>query len=271
MRVDGVRDGRDGEAGAGVTTGDAVAGGAAATVATTPKRMIVVLPTYNERENLPLMVEALHGLGLPGLEVLVVDDNSPDGTGELAEELRRQHAGTLHVAHRPRKMGLGPAYIDGFGRALALGADYVVEMDADFQHDPVTLREFRRWIEEYDVVVGSRYIRGGSVVPHWSLWRKLLSRGGNIYARLVLGLRVHDPTGGFKCFRASALKRLDLGGIRSSGYTFQIEMSYAAQRAGLRVKEVPIHFTDRARGESKMSAPIALEAAWRVWQIKRRY
>ncbi len=262
---------RDRDAETGVTTDDAATRGAGATVATVPKRMIVVLPTYNERENLPLMLEALHGLGLPGLEVLVVDDNSPDGTGDLAEGLRREYPDTLHVAHRPRKMGLGPAYIDGFGRALALGADYVVEMDADFQHDPAVLREFHRWIEEYDVVVGSRYIRGGSVEPRWSLPRKLLSRGGNIYARLVLGLRVHDPTGGFKCFRASALKRLDFSRVRSSGYTFQIEMSYACQRAGLRAKEVPIHFTDRARGESKMSARIALEAAWRVWEIKRRY
>ena len=257
--------------GAGVATDEARAGGPGGAVASGIGRIVVVLPTYNERENLPRMIETLHGLDLPGLEVLVVDDNSPDGTGDLAEELRRQRPETIHVAHRPRKMGLGPAYIDGFGRALALGADYVVEMDADFQHDPQTLRQFRQWIEEYDVVVGSRYIAGGSVEPRWSLPRKLLSRGGNIYARLVLGLQVHDPTGGFKCFRASALQRLDLDRIRSNGYSFQIEMSYACQRAGLRVKEVPIHFTDRTIGTSKMSARIAVEAAWRVWQIKRRY
>jgi dolichol-phosphate mannosyltransferase len=133
------------------------------------------------------------------------------------------------------------------------------------------LRAFRRWIEEYDVVVGSRYIPGGSVEDRWSLIRKLLSRGGSIYARLILGLRIHDPTGGFKCFRASALRRLDLSRIKSSGYTFQIEMSYACQRAGLRVKEVPIRFADRERGSSKMSTRIAIEATWRVWQIKRRY
>ena len=240
-------------------------------VDTATRRMMVVLPTYNERENLPAMIAALRDLDIPGLEVLVVDDNSPDGTGGLADELAERYPRTIHVAHRPRKMGLGPAYIDGFGRALALGADYVVEMDADFQHDPRVLRQFREWIEEYDVVVGSRYIKGGSVEPRWSIPRKLLSRWGNVYARLVLGLEVHDPTGGFKCFRASALKRLDLSRIRSSGYTFQIEMSYACQRAGLRVKEVPIHFTDRERGESKMSARIAVEAAWRVWEIKRRY
>jgi dolichol-phosphate mannosyltransferase len=235
--------------------------------------MIVVLPTYNERENLPIMVETLLGLGMPGLEVLVVDDNSPDGTGTLAEQLRQDYADRfpIHVAHRPQKLGLGPAYIDGFGRALALGADYIVEMDADFQHDPQILHEFRRWIEEYDIVVGSRYIPGGSVEDRWSIVRKILSRGGSIYARLILGLRIHDPTGGFKCFRASALRQLDLSRVRSSGYTFQIEMSYACQRAGLRVKEVPIRFVDRERGSSKMSTKIAVEATWRVWQIKRRY
>jgi dolichol-phosphate mannosyltransferase len=251
----------------------ATSGEAARVVTTGVKRTIVVLPTYNERENLPQMVEALHGLGIPGLEVLVVDDNSPDGTGQLAEELGERYSGRMeiHVAHRPEKLGLGPAYIDGFGRALALGADYIVEMDADFQHDPAVIHEFRRWIEEYDVVVGSRYIPGGGVEERWSFIRKLLSRGGGIYARLILGLRIHDPTGGFKCFRASALRRLDLGRIRSSGYSFQIEMSYACQRAGLRVKEVPIHFTDRERGSSNMSSRIALEAIWRVWQIKRRY
>jgi dolichol-phosphate mannosyltransferase len=237
------------------------------------KRMIVVLPTYNERENLPAMVAALHQLGIPGLEVLVVDDNSPDGTGQLAEELGERYSGKIevHVAHRPQKLGLGPAYIDGFGRALALGADCIVEMDADFQHDPAMLREFRRWIEVYDIVVGSRYIPGGSVEDRWNLWRKLLSRGGSIYSRVILGLRTHDPTGGFKCFRSSALRALDLSKIRSSGYTFQIEMSYACQRAGLRVKEVPIRFVDRERGTSKMSARIATEATWRVWQIKWRY
>ncbi len=252
-------------------TEEAEIGGTAGATANGSKRMIVVLPTYNERENLPIMVEALFGLGIDGLELLVVDDNSPDGTGELAEQLRAQRPDTIHVAHRPQKLGLGPAYIDGFGRALALGADYIVEMDADFQHDPQILHQFRRWVEHYDVVVGSRYIRGGSVEDRWSFSRKLLSRGGSIYARLILGLRTHDPTGGFKCFRASALRAIDLERIRSSGYTFQIEMSYACQRAGLRVKEVPIHFVDRARGTSKMSARIAIEATWRVWQIKRRY
>lgn len=259
--------------GNGVSTKEAGHTDAATSTVTSTKRTIVILPTYNERENLPIMVETLHTLGIPGLEILVVDDNSPDGTGDLAEQLSAEYAGRipLHVAHRPQKMGLGPAYIDGFGRALALGADYIVEMDADFQHDPQMVHEFLRWIEEYDVVVGSRYIAGGSVEDRWSLSRKLLSRGGSIYARVILGLRTHDPTGGFKCFRASALRTLDLSRIRSSGYTFQIEMSYACQRAGLRVKEVPIRFIDRERGTSKMSAWIAIEATWRVWQIKRHH
>jgi dolichol-phosphate mannosyltransferase len=257
----------------GVSIEGVVRGEMATGIETTTKRTIVVLPTYNERENLPIMVETLRALDIPGLEILVVDDNSPDGTGAMAEQLRVDYASRLpiHVAHRPQKMGLGPAYIDGFGQALALGADYVVEMDADFQHDPRMIREFRRWIEEYDVVVGSRYIEGGSVEDSWSFARKLLSRGGSIYARLILGLRAHDPTGGFKCFRASALRALDLSNVRSSGYTFQIEMSYACQRAGLRVKEVPIRFIDRERGTSKMSGRIAIEAIWRVWDIRRRY
>ncbi len=257
----------------GVSIEGAARGGTATDSETATKRTFVVLPTYNERENLPIMAETLLGLGIPGLELLVVDDNSPDGTGDLAEQLRAEYASRLpiHVAHRPQKLGLGPAYIDGFGRALALGADYVVEMDADFQHDPQMIREFRRWIEAYDVVVGSRYIDGGSVEDRWSFTRKILSRGGSVYARLILGLRAHDPTGGFKCFRASALRTLDLSKVRSSGYTFQIEMSYACQQAGLRVKEVPIRFIDRERGTSKMSARIAIEATWRVWDIKRRY
>ncbi len=257
----------------GVSIEGAARGGTATDSETATKRTFVVLPTYNERENLPIMVEALLGLGIPGLELLVVDDNSPDGTGDLAEQLRAEYSFRLpiHVAHRPQKTGLGPAYLDGFGRALALGANYIVEMDADFQHDPRMIREFRRWIEEYDVVVGSRYIEGGSVEDRWSFTRKILSRGGSVYARLILGLRAHDPTGGFKCFRASALRTLDLSKVRSSGYTFQIEMSYACQQAGLRVKEVPIRFIDRERGTSKMSTRIAIEATWRVWDIKRRY
>lgn len=240
---------------------------------TSPQRMIVVLPTYNETENLPQMIETLLGLGIPGLEVLVVDDNSPDGTGNLAEQLRLDYAGRLpiNVLHRQQKEGLGPAYLAGFRRALELGADFIVEMDADFQHDPKVLYAFRRWIDEYDIVVGCRYIPGGDVAEDWNLSRKLLSRGASIYARIILGLRIHDPTGGFKCFRASALRRLDLSRIRSSGYTFQIEMSYASQRVGLRVKEVPIRFVARERGASKMSARIAIEATWRVWQIKSRY
>lgn len=234
-------------------------------------RMVVVLPTYNERENLPRMVKTLFGLGIPGLEVLVVDDSSPDGTGALAEELARDHGDVMHVAHRVHKLGLGPAYMEGFGRALEMGADFVVEMDADFQHDPAVLYEFRRYIEYYDIVAGCRYIPGGSVDQKWSIARKLLSRGGSAYARLILGLESHDPTGGFKCFRADALRKISLDRVRSSGYAFQIEMTYAAQRAGLLVKEVPIKFVDRERGTSKMSSKIAIEAAWRVWQIKRRY
>src|SRR5262245_22825923 len=203
MRAGTTDDRSESGVGTGVRNDEEAIGGTAGAVATGLKRMVVVLRPYNERENLPVMVEALSGLGIPGLEILVVDDNSPDGTGALADELRLAHPAVLHVAHRPEKQGLGPAYLDGFRRALALGADYVVEMDADFQHDPQTLHLFRRWIAEYDVVVGCRYMPGGSVDEGWNVARRLLSRGGSRYARLILGLRVHDPTGGFKCFRAA--------------------------------------------------------------------
>lgn len=229
------------------------------------------MPTYNEAENLPRMVEALFNLGIPGLSIIVVDDNSPDGTGAIADELAARHAGRVSVIHRPGKMGLGTAYVTGFRRALADGADYVVEMDADFSHPPSTLHTFLELINDYDVVVGSRYVPGGRLDERWSFFRRFLSWGGNVYARAITGLRVRDTTAGFKCFRASALAGIDLGRIRSDGYAFQIEMAYACQRLGYRVCEVPIVFLDRAQGKSKMSGRIIREAAWRVWQIRLRY
>ena len=234
-------------------------------------KAMVVIPTYNEAENLREVIAAVLGLGVEGMEVLIVDDNSPDGTGQVAEELSHQFPGRVHVIHRPGKMGLGTAYITGFRYALEHGADYVFEMDADFSHSPSYLLAFLEKIKDYDVVVGSRYVPGGGVDAKWSLGRRLLSRGGSAYARLVLGLPVHDVTGGFKCFRRSALEGLDLDKVQSQGYAFQIEMNYACHRRGYRMAEVPIVFPDRARGKSKMSAKIALEALWRVWQIKWRY
>lgn len=235
-------------------------------------RTIVVLPTYNEAENLPRMIAAILGLGLPGMEVLVVDDNSPDGTGRLADELAQAHPGTVHVLHRAGKQGLGRAYVAGFKRALELGADYIVEMDADFSHPPSMLPKMIEKMADYDVVVGSRYVPGGSVDEHWSSYRKLLSWwGSRVYAPLILGLRVHDATGGFKCFRRQALEAIDLESVRSNGYTFQVEMNYICDRKGFRIYELPFHFEDRSLGQSKMNWRISLEAMWRVWQIRFRH
>ncbi|MBI4317004.1 MAG: polyprenol monophosphomannose synthase [Chloroflexi bacterium] len=234
-------------------------------------KVVVVMPTYNEAENLPAIVSAVLDLSVDGMNVLVVDDNSPDGTGEMAESLATRYDGRVHVLHRPEKQGLGPAYVQGFRKAIALGADYVVEMDADFSHKPDYIPQFLAAIKEYDVVVGSRYVPGGGVDANWSVVRKFVSWWGSVYSRLVLGLQVHDATGGFKCFRASALAGLDLEKMRSQGYAFQIEINYACQKKGYRIAEIPIQFPDRTRGKSKMSAKIALEAAWRVWEIKWRY
>lgn len=234
-------------------------------------KTIVVIPTYNESENLSSIVDAIFGLGIEGIEVLVVDDNSPDGTGQLAEDLAKLYAGRVHVIHRPGKMGLGSAYITGFRYALDHGADYIIEMDADFSHSPSYLLDFMEKIQDHDVVIGSRYVQGGGVDAKWGLTRRVLSLGGSIYARLILGLKVHDVTGGFKCFRRSALEGFDLDKVQSQGFAFQIEMNYACHRKGYRMAEIPIVFPDRVRGKSKMSSKIALEAAWRVWQIKWRY
>ena len=228
------------------------------------------MPTYNEAENLPQIVPALLSLGIEGLNILVVDDNSPDGTGQVAEELRLKYPGRVEVLHRGRKLGLGTAYVTGFAHALAQGADYIFEMDADFSHPPEMVRTFLQKIVDCDVVVGSRYTLGGALDPKWSLWRRFLSWGGNVYARLVTGLKVRDTTAGFKCFRRQVLESLDLSRIHSDGYAFQVEMAYLCQKKGFRVVEVPITFLDRTHGQSKMSFRIIWEAMWRVWQLKWR-
>jgi dolichol-phosphate mannosyltransferase len=228
-------------------------------------KAVVCLPTYNERENLERMVRALSD---KGVFVLVVDDNSPDGTGELADRLATE-LDYLEVLHRDRKEGLGPAYVAGFRHALAGGADLVLEMDADFSHDPADVTRLITWASEADVVLGSRYVRGGSIV-NWGRLRRFVSAGGSLYARRLLGVRVHDLTGGFKCFRREVLETLDLGAITSRGYAFQIETTYRALRAGFRVVEVPIAFADRERGGSKMSRRIVLEAIWKVPALRLR-
>jgi dolichol-phosphate mannosyltransferase len=228
-------------------------------------KAVVCLPTYNERQNLERMVRAL---GERGVSVLVIDDNSPDGTGELADRLAAE-LDHVEVLHRDRKEGLGPAYIAGFKHALADGADLVLEMDADFSHDPADVTRLITWTSEADVVLGSRYARGGSIV-NWGRLRRFISAGGSHYARRLLGVRVHDLTGGFKCFRCEVLETLDLDAITSRGYAFQIETTYRALRAGFRVIEVPIAFVDRERGRSKMSRRIMLEAIWKVPALRLR-
>ena len=225
-------------------------------------RACVCLPTYNERENLERMVHALGEVLGPDDRVLVIDDSSPDGTGEIADRLAAEH-GFVDVLHRPRKEGLGPAYIAGFRRALADGADLVIEMDCDFSHRPEDARRLIYAAADADLVLGSRYVPGGSV-GNWGLGRRVISRGGSLYAQLLLGVPVRDLTGGFKCYRRRVLERIDLDAIDSRGYAFQIETTYRALRAGFRVVEVPISFVDRQVGGSKMSRSIVLEAIWKV-------
>jgi len=231
----------------------------------------LVVPTYNEVANLEPLVRAALGTlrraSPEGFVVLIVDDNSPDGTGDLADRLAAEHA-SVRVLHRPAKGGLGPAYLAGFAEALAGGAGYVMEMDADFSHDPADLSALLDAARDgADVVLGSRYVPGGGVTD-WGPVRRLVSRGGSWYARVALGMREHDLTGGFKCFRRAALETIELGTVRSQGYAFQIELSYRAARRGLRIVEVPIVFRERRVGTSKMSARIALEAFWRVPQMR---
>jgi dolichol-phosphate mannosyltransferase len=220
---------------------------------------VVCLPTYNERENLEAMLRAL---GDKAVRVLVVDDNSPDGTGELADKLAEE-LDYVSVLHRPGKEGLGPAYLAGFRRALAEGAELVLEMDCDFSHDPADVPRLLAAADHADVVLGSRYVAGGGV-RNWGLLRRIISEGGSWYARVLLGAPVHDLTGGFKCYRRAVLESIDLDAIHSKGYAFQIETTYRALRAGFRVVEVPITFVDREAGGSKMSKAIVAEAIWKV-------
>jgi dolichol-phosphate mannosyltransferase len=231
----------------------------------------LILPTYNEAENIEAIVAAaLPQLASTGLEhrILVVDDGSPDGTGRIADGLAAADP-RVEVLHRTSKEGIGPAYLAGFARALAGGADLVMEMDSDFSHDPADLPRLVAAAERADLVLGSRYVPGGGVTD-WGLLRRFVSRGGSLYAKLILGIPVNDLTGGFKCFRRSVLERLDLDGVSADGYGFQIEMTYRAIKAGFTVEEVPILFRDRRVGSSKMSAKIAVEAFWKVPLLRLR-
>jgi dolichol-phosphate mannosyltransferase len=234
--------------------------------------LMVVIPTYNEAENLATLVGELLALDLPGLEILIVDDNSPDGTGEIANGLAERHPGRLHVLHRSGKLGLGTAYVTGFQYALDRGAQYVVQMDADFSHSPGYIPQFVDALDTYDVVVGSRYVSGGSLDDRWGWGRYFLSWWANsIYARVILGLRVKDVTAGFKCWRRATLEGIGLDRLRSNGYVFQVEMAYLTEKLGFRPLELPIHFEDRRIGHSKMTTSIKIEAALRTWQIRWRH
>jgi dolichol-phosphate mannosyltransferase len=228
-------------------------------------RVLIVMPTYNERENVPAIVPMVLSQH-PGIHVLIVDDNSPDGTGELADEMSARDE-RIQVLHRSGKLGLGTAYIAGFKWALERDYDLVFEMDSDFSHNPDHIPQFLEAAQEYDLVLGSRYLKGVTVV-NWPMSRLLLSFFANKYSRFVTGLPFSDTTGGFKCYRRSVLQGIDLDAIRSEGYSFQIETSFRAWRKGFKIGEITIVFTDRSEGSSKMSGKIIREAVWRVWKLR---
>ncbi|MBW4439611.1 MAG: polyprenol monophosphomannose synthase [Pleurocapsa minor GSE-CHR-MK-17-07R] len=237
------------------------------------QNVTIVLPTYNEIENLPLMADALLALPVEGLQILVVDDNSPDGTGAAADALSQQHPGRVHVLHRTDKNGLGPAYRAGFRKAIVMGADIIVQMDCDFSHKPEYVPQIVAKLNEgNDMVLGSRYVRGGSVDEAWSWYRKLLSMFANqIYVRAILGIPVNDATGGFRAWKRDTLIGLDLDRVQSNGYIFQVEMAYLTCRLGYKVAEVPIYFPDRKLGQSKMDVRIQREAAIATWKLRARH
>ncbi|HET8906569.1 MAG TPA: polyprenol monophosphomannose synthase [Ktedonobacterales bacterium] len=228
-------------------------------------RAIIAIPTYNERDNIVTLVNDIKQV-VPSVDVLIIDDNSPDGTGKIADELSARES-SIHVLHRPAKMGLGTAYIAGFLYAIEQGYDLVFEMDADFSHNPSYLPQFIALAENADLVIGSRYIKGGGT-PNWAPLRKFISNGGNIFARAILGIPVHDCTGGYRCYRTAALRTLNLNAIRAQGYAFQVEMAFNFWKMGYRIRETPIIFEDRRVGTSKMSRKIFIEAF--LWVLRTR-
>ena len=235
---------------------------------------LVVIPTYNEAENLPAITAELFTLELEEeLHILIVDDNSPDGTGQVADDLiERCYPDRLHVIHRSGKLGLGTAYVEGFTWALEQGYDYVIQMDADFSHSPSYLSDMLGKIPEYDVVVGSRYVSGGDLDERWSWWRWFLSWWANsVWTRGILGVNTRDATAGFKCWRRNALERIGLERITSNGYVFQVEMAFVSEKLQFRILEIPIYFEDRRIGQSKMTVPVKIEAALRVFEIRWRH
>ena len=233
-------------------------------------RITVVTPTYNEAENLPKLVSALFSLPLD-INLLVVDDNSPDGTGRIADELVVKYPGRVDVLHRPGKMGLRSAYLNGFQKVMDSSVDAIVQMDADFSHDPSALLDMANLLTDNDIVLGSRYVKGGSVDERWPLWRRSLSAFGNYYARTILGLPLHDVTTGYRMWRRETLQQVPFERIHSSGYVFLVEMAYLAHCLEFKIGESPIYFADRRWGKSKMSIKIQLEAAIRIWQVWWNY
>lgn len=243
-------------------------------------RVTVVIPTYNEAANLPAIAAAIFRQSIPGLQLLIVDDSSPDGTGEIADQLAAEFNSAGHedrprivVIHRQSKGGLGTAYVTGMSRALDDGADYIMQMDADFSHSPAYIPQMLGVMRatEADVVIGSRYVPGGSLDERWTWWRRFMSWWANLYSRMILNLRIRDMTAGFKLWRRQALLDIGLENIRSNGYSFQVEMAYLCEMLGFRIIEIPIHFEDRRIGQSKLDVPVKLESAWRTWQIRWRY
>lgn len=229
-------------------------------------KIIIVVPTYNEKNNISKLLPQIFNLRIEGLNVLVVDDNSPDGTGQAIEELKKDN-NRLAILHRGSKQGLGKAYVAGFKEALKQGADYIFEMDADLSHDSKYIPDFLKAVQSYDLVLGSRYIKDGGV-SNWNLTRKLISRFGNIYARMILGLPYRDLTGGFKCYRRKVLEDIGLDNLSSVGYNFQIESTYKAHNKGFKITEIPIIFTERAEGKSKFNLKIMLESFWKVLELR---
>lgn len=234
-------------------------------------KTFIILPTYNEAQNIEPMITQLLALPIQA-HILVIDDHSNDGTGEMADQLHLRDPHRVFVMHRPGKLGLGTAYITGFKWALEHGADCIIQMDADFSHSPQYLPAFISKINEYDVVVGSRYVPGGQLDPRWSGWRYFLSKWANsVWVHLILGTQTHDATAGFKCWSRRALERINLDRVKSNGYVFQVEMAYLCEKLGMRILEWPIYFEDRRIGKSKMTVPVKIEAAWRVFEIRWRY
>lgn len=230
------------------------------------KRLLLLIPTYNEVENIAKVLDIVFGLNVPGLAVLIIDDNSPDGTAELVREAMKKND-ALFLLERPGKMGLGTAYIAGFRYAIEKDFDFVMEMDADLSHDPREIPNFLKAMDEADLVVGSRYMGGVNVI-NWPLRRLILSTFASKYTRFITGIPLHDCTSGFKCFRREVLEAIPLEEVHSEGYSFQIEMNFKAWKRGYRIREIPIIFTDRTVGQSKMSKKIVIEATWMVWKMK---